>query len=159
VDETDIGKIKVGQKAYGELDAYPNTKISCVVEHIYYESETVNNVTIYKVDLKPQEVPEFFRSGMNANVEFVEEGQPDALLVPQEAVFTENGETFVRVYRGNGETPEKRAVKTGLSDEKNTAILSGINKDEEVVIAPKKYDVSGSAAGGTNPFMPSRRKK
>ncbi len=159
VDETDIGKIKVGQKAYVELDAYPDTKISCVVEHIYYESETVNNVTIYKVDLGPQEVPEFFRSGMNANVEFVEEGQSGALLVPQEAVFTDNGETFVWVYRGNGEAPEKRAVKTGLSDEENTAILSGLSKDEEVVIASKKYDVSGNSTGGTNPFMPFRRKK
>jgi len=158
VDETDIGKIKEGQKAYVELDAYPDTKIAAVVEHIYHESETVNNVTIYKVDLRPEEVPEFFRSGMNANVDFVEEGKADSLLVPQEAVFTEKGETFVWVSRGNGAAPEKRAVKTGLSDEENTAILSGLNKDDEVVITTKKYSLTNSAEG-TNPFMPSRRKK
>src|SRR5512135_343190 len=62
-DETDIGKIKGGEKAEVILDAYPDTTIKASVEHIYYESQTVNNVTIYNVDLVPAEVPVFFRSG------------------------------------------------------------------------------------------------
>ena len=61
VDETDIGKIKLNQGAFITLDAYLDTKIGAVVDHIYYESETVNNVTIYKVDLIPENTPEFFR--------------------------------------------------------------------------------------------------
>src|SRR3989338_235219 len=55
VDETDIGKIKLNQKAIITLDAYPDTKIKAKAEHIYYESQTVNNVTIYKVDLVPED--------------------------------------------------------------------------------------------------------
>src|SRR3989338_8897264 len=51
VDETDIGKIKDGQRAVVSLDAYPDTKIPAQAEHIYYESKTINNVTIYEVDL------------------------------------------------------------------------------------------------------------
>jgi len=46
VDETDIGKIKLEQAAIITLDAYPDRKINATVEHIYYESQTVNNVTI-----------------------------------------------------------------------------------------------------------------
>ena len=53
VDETDIGKIQLGQKAFISLDAYPDRRIQATVEHIYYESSTVNNVTIYNVDLLP----------------------------------------------------------------------------------------------------------
>jgi len=63
VDETDIGKIKKGQEAVITLDAYPDEKIKAEVDHIYYESETVNNVTIYKVDLIPQQTPSFFVQG------------------------------------------------------------------------------------------------
>ncbi|MBI5050215.1 MAG: efflux RND transporter periplasmic adaptor subunit, partial [Nitrospirae bacterium] len=62
VDETDIGKIKLDQEAIITLDAYPDTKIKAKVDHIYYESQTVNNVIIYKVDLVPENAPEFFRS-------------------------------------------------------------------------------------------------
>ena len=75
VDETDIGKITPDMKAIITLDAYPDTKIKASVEHIYYESKTVNNVTIYEVDLIPEEVPAFFRSGMNATVDFIEQEQ------------------------------------------------------------------------------------
>lgn len=59
VDETDIGKIKPGQKAVVSLDAYPETKINAIVDHIYYESKTFNNVTIYEVDLLPDTIPFF----------------------------------------------------------------------------------------------------
>ncbi|MFA4993628.1 MAG: HlyD family efflux transporter periplasmic adaptor subunit, partial [Candidatus Omnitrophota bacterium] len=89
VDETDIGKIKEGQNAVIYLDAYPDTKIKATVEHIYYESETVNNVTIYKADLLPENVPEFFRSGMNATIDFIEHSKENALLLPLEAVHKE----------------------------------------------------------------------
>jgi macrolide-specific efflux system membrane fusion protein len=104
VDETDIGKIANDMKAVITLDAYPDTKIKAAVEHIYYESQTVNNVTIYNVDLTPQEVPSFFRSGMNATVEFIVEDKRDILIVPLEAV-NKNGESYVLVKQPNAKEP------------------------------------------------------
>ena len=86
VDETDIGKIALGQDAAIGLDAYPDIKIKAKAEHIYYESQTVNNVTTYQVDLIPESVPVFFRSGMNANVDFKENSKDTALLLPTDAV-------------------------------------------------------------------------
>ncbi|NTV99008.1 MAG: efflux RND transporter periplasmic adaptor subunit, partial [Chlorobiaceae bacterium] len=53
VDETDIGKVKVGQKAAIGLDAYPDIRVNGVVDHIYYESHLQNNVNIYYVDIIP----------------------------------------------------------------------------------------------------------
>ena len=60
VDETDIGKVKLGQSAVISLDAYPDTKVEARVDHIAYESETVNNVIIYYVDILPEHVPGYF---------------------------------------------------------------------------------------------------
>ena len=71
VDETDIGRVKVGQKAVIGLDAYPEIKVNGVVGHIYYESHLQNNVNIYNVDVIPERIPDVFRSGMSANIEII----------------------------------------------------------------------------------------
>jgi membrane fusion protein, macrolide-specific efflux system len=156
VDETDIGKIKVGQDALIALDAYPETKIKAQVEHVYYESQTVNNVTIYQVDLGPGEVPLFFRSGMNATVDFVEQSKDNALIIPQEAVLKEREGDFV--YVKNGSQPSKVKVTLGLFDDKNVEVLSGISEKDKIIVKGKKYSLPKSSTG-TNPFMPARRNR
>jgi macrolide-specific efflux system membrane fusion protein len=157
VDETDIGKIKVGQQALISLDAYPQSKIKATVEHIYYESTTVNNVTIYKVDILPEEVPVFFRSGMNANIDFVVENKENALLIPQEAVQRENNESYVLMRSADGKELVKNPVSLGITQDKNVEILSGLTADDTVVIKSKKYAVPKASTLGKNPFMPSRK--
>ena len=157
VDETDIGKIKEGQKAVVSLDAYPETKINAEVDHIYYESKTVNNVTIYEVDLITENIPDFFRSGMNANIEFIKESRSDILVLPLDAVHKEKGGSFVLVKPGGGKETE-RAVTLGISDDKNVEIMSGLTEDDEVVIKSKKYALPQNSSS-TNPFMPQRRRQ
>lgn len=158
VDETDIGKIKPDQKATVSLDAYPDIKIKATVEHIYYESKTVNNVTIYEVDLIPQEVLAFFRSGMNVTINFIEHSRENALLVPLEAVHKEGEESFVILKKSAGQEEIKQTVKVGIADDKNVEILSGVSINDRVVTKEKKYILPKSSTG-TNPFMPSRKKK
>lgn len=158
VDETDIGKVSVGQPAFVKLDAYPDTRIASKVGHIYYESKTVNNVTIYEVDLLPESIPEFLRSGMNASVDFIVEKKEGVLLVPAEAVIKDNGNTFVLVSQPEGKEPLRQPVTLGLSDDKNVEITSGLEAGEDLLVKTKKYALPRSADSGTNPFMPSRRR-
>jgi macrolide-specific efflux system membrane fusion protein len=155
VDETDIGKIKEGQKARISLDAYPDAKIDSVVDHIYYESSTVNNVTIYKVDLVPSDIPQFFRSGMNANIDFVTASRENVLLLPADAVQKDGGRPYV-FMRGQDGRFEERPVTVGMSDDKNLEITGGITADDVVVVKTKKYSLPKSASS-KNPFLPSRR--
>lgn len=158
VDETDIGKITPDKKAIISLDAYPDTKIKASVQHIYYESKTVNNVTIYEVDLIPQEVPAFFRSGMNTTVDFIEQSKENTLLIPVEAVHKEKEQAYVLMEQHNGKEPVKTRVTLGISDDKNVEILSGITEKERILVKTKKYILPKNTMG-TNPFMPSRRKQ
>ena len=158
VDETDIGKIKTGQDALIVLDAYPDTKIKASVEHIYYESQTVNNVTIYNVDLCPETVPLFFRSGMNATVDFIEQSKENALLIPLEAVLKEKDATYVLIKQNNGKGPLKTAVTLGISDDKNVEVVSGLNVNDRIIMATKKYSLPQSNVGN-NPFFPWRRRR
>ncbi|MFH1876253.1 MAG: efflux RND transporter periplasmic adaptor subunit [Candidatus Omnitrophota bacterium] len=155
VDETDIGKIVLGMKAIITLDAYPDVKIKASVEHMYYESKTVNNVTMYEVDLVPENVPQFFRSGMNASVDFVHHDKKNILVIPVEAVHTDNGESYVLSKQKNNTGPVKTKVALGVSDDKNVEVISGITEDSRIMVKSKRYALPQNAAG-KNPFMPGR---
>jgi macrolide-specific efflux system membrane fusion protein len=157
VDETDIGKILVGQKAVISLDAYPDTKVQGTVDHIYYESTIINNVTIYEVNILPKKVPVIFRSGMSANVDIIEQSKENILMIPLEAVKQDAEGSFVLISQGNGEKPVKRGVQLGISDDKNVEVVSGLETQDKVVITTQTYQPSKDQGSGSNPFMPSRR--
>lgn len=153
VDETDIGKVKLDQNAVVTLDAYPDVKIKGSVKHVYYESKTVNNVTVYEVDLSLDEIPEFFRSGMNTNVDFVIENKENVLVVPAEVIQRRKGKAFVTVKSADDRKNEEREIVLGSSDDKDVEVVSGLTADDEIVFKSQKYRKSKD--GGTNPFMPA----
>jgi macrolide-specific efflux system membrane fusion protein len=155
VDETDIGKVKLGQKTNISLDAYPGQLIDGKVDHIYYESKTVNNVTIYDVDILPARVPDFFRSGMSANISIVQQEKDNAILLPLDGVKKFGDKSFVFVKTGKDTKPEKREVTTGLSDGDNIEIVTGLNENDTVVVTKQNY-VATKGTQSVNPFMPSR---
>jgi macrolide-specific efflux system membrane fusion protein len=151
VDETDIGRVKVGQKAVVSLDAYPDVKVASKVEHISYESKVVNNATIYEVDILPDKVPDVFRSGMSALVEIVERQKNGVLRVPVTAVARGRKKTTVTVLEDGREV--RREVRLGASDEKYVEIISGLGANDTVVMKKEKK-TSPKSSQGTNPFMP-----
>ncbi len=157
VDETDIGKIKLNQKAVVSLDAYPDVSIKAKVEHIYYESKLVSNVTTYEVDLILDEITDIFRSGMNASIDFVEASRENVLTVPLEAVIKENNESYVLVKNRFGK-PSKTLVNLGIADDKNIEITSGIDINTNLVVKSKKFALPKSDIG-KNPFLPNRNER
>ena len=156
VDETDIGSVKLGQKAEISLDAYPDIKVSGVVNRIYYESKLVNNVNIYQVDLVPETVPEVFRSGMSANVNIVVREKENVLLLPISAVRSRNGGSFVSVKGASNDSVRRVAVQTGLKDDSSVEIAAGLSAGDVVVVSDTTF-VLPKSKSGTNPFVPQRR--
>ena len=157
IDETDIGRVKEGQAAKITLDAYPDIEVEAKVGHIYYESQIVNNVTTYKVDILPDSVPAVFRSGMSANIQILQVSKENILTVPIEAVkHGKDGNDFVLVSRGKNEKLEKRPVETGISDDATIEIVSGVEENDTLVIPPpKQAGAKPQNKGGGNPFAPS----
>ena len=155
-DETDIGRVKVGQKAFITLDAYPDINIEGNVNHIAYESEIVNNVTIYNVDILPGDIPELLRSGMSVTVEVVEKSSEDVVTVPSGAIHYDGKRQFVLVQEILGR-PAQRDVKVGLNNDKTAEIISGLTAEDRVVVR-SSASLPERKSTGTNPFMPSRRR-
>ncbi|OGC04913.1 hypothetical protein A2276_03035 [candidate division WOR-1 bacterium RIFOXYA12_FULL_43_27] len=134
VDETDIGKIKIGQAAYVILDSYPDKKVSAKVNQIAYESTLVNNVNLYEIDVLPKTIPRFFRSGMSATVNFELERKENILILPGKAVRKRNGNAFVFTRKDNGSTPQQLEVSTGIEGQDLIEIISGLKEGAEVII-------------------------
>lgn len=158
VDETDIGLLKLGQNAVIGLDAYPEIKIDAVVDHISFESQIVNNVTIYKVDILPSEVPEVFRSGMSANVEVIIDEAKDVLMIPSEALTREEGKNTVMAKNAGGKDFKKTEIVTGLENGGFTEVRSGLDEGD-TVLAPRSYYVVPKKKNETSPFMPQFKRK
>ncbi len=135
VDETDMARIAAGQRAEIRLDAYAQQILPARVEHIAYEAKTVNNVTIYNIEVLPEEAPAFIRSGMSAAVTFVLRQTNDVLILPLEAVAGEGATRKVRVPAGRPkDSPESREVQVGWDDGRMVEIRSGIEEGAKVLV-------------------------
>lgn len=132
MDETDLAKVRMGQRAVVTLDSYPENKIEGEVSKIAYNSTTTNNVTTYPVDVTMKDIPEFARSGMTANVGFVQDGRTNVLVLPSDAIGPDD---TVQLAATGGLSGGTKKVVTGLSDGKNTEIKEGLAEGQLVLRA------------------------
>ena len=86
IDEADVGKVKVGQKATFSVDAYPDRKFPAEIRDIRFGSEVVQGVVTYKAVLTIDNSDLMIRPGMTATAEIVVQQVKDALLVPNPAL-------------------------------------------------------------------------
>ncbi len=159
VDETDIGQVHSGQTVIVNLDAYPLEKVFGTIDHISYESKVVNNVTIYEVDILIKTVPDFFRSGMSANINILVNSRKGILTLPVDAVlYDDAGHPFVLVAGQGKAVPKNIPIEIGIKDDRRVEVLSGVSLTTSVVMKSKKYSLKTANVKG-NPFMTQRQKK
>jgi len=142
VDEADVAKITLGQRADVFAAAYPDTALVGKVERIALTPTVEGQGRSYKVTLAIEAPSELqLRSGMSARaIIFLGDGRKQ-LSVPVEAVVTETPEKNVVkkfVWVDDGGTARKRAITTGLSDDRWEAIDSGIAVEDRVITGPAK---------------------
>jgi HlyD family secretion protein len=89
VDETDIGKIQVGQRATVTVDAFPNRPFDGSVLKIEPQAQTEQNVTMFPVLVRIDNRAGLLRPGMNAEVEIHVGERPNVLAVPNAALRTQ----------------------------------------------------------------------
>jgi macrolide-specific efflux system membrane fusion protein len=142
VDESDIGKIHIGQHARIVLDAYPTKPIEGKVFDLLYEGKNVSNVITYGVKIRPTKVPDFFRSQMTANVSFEVSRKSDVLTLPSYVVRTQPDGTRVVTLPPAPDSdgkPVVREVKTGIENDDTVEIVSGLEEGDKVQLPQGKY--------------------
>ena len=100
VDELDISKVAVGQKAAIKIDALPDAQVTGEVTRISPIGIKANDVTTYDVTLKV-DAPEGTLSAMNSSADIEVAFHSNTLLVPVDAIQTVNGKHYVYVAIGS----------------------------------------------------------
>lgn len=134
VSETNIPKIKVGQTATIEADAFPNQPFQAKVAQVATQSTVDQNVTNFTVKLAVEDPKQQLQAGMNVNVKFNVGKLDNALVVPTVAIVRQERGTGVFVA-GRGERPRFKPITTGASVADKTVVVSGLDAGDNVLIS------------------------
>ncbi|HSM91537.1 MAG TPA: efflux RND transporter periplasmic adaptor subunit [Anaeromyxobacteraceae bacterium] len=132
VDEVDVGRVRVGQRATFTVDAFPGEEFAGTVTAIYPRAVIQSNVVNYITTVAIENPGGKLKPDMTANVTVSLDERRGVLAVPDRALRRERGRTVVYVASGGGAEP--REVKVGLRGGGMAEIVSGLAEGERVQI-------------------------
>lgn len=134
VDETDVGRVKLGQEAEVALDAFPERSIKGrVVEVGYLARQTEAGGTALPVKISLDETKGVdVRKDMNADVNIVVSVKKNVLSIPLEAVIEKEGRDVVYVIEKG--RARMRRVRLGLATDEAFEIASGLKRGEIIAV-------------------------
>lgn len=170
LNEVDIAKIQVGQKATLTFDAIDGLTEAGEVESVDTLGTVSQGVVTYNVTVKLLAADPRIKPGMSITVAIVTDVEQDVLDVPNSAIKTSGGSSTVMVFDSplqGGESaqgalsstaPRSQQVELGTSNDTSTVITSGLKEGDTVVVrtitaAAAKTTTAASATsllGGNN---------
>ena len=144
VDELQVSDVSVGQSVQVTADAVPDKTYTGTVTRVSMKGSSNGGTTTYPVTVRIDET-EGLRPGMNANAEIVIAEAKNALAVPNAAIVRGG---YVLVTKDSPSAanadPDMTApegyvyvpVKTGVSDDDYTQIISGVTGNDTVAYDP-----------------------
>ena len=144
VDELQVSDVSVGQSVQVTADAVPDKTYTGTVTRVSMKGTSSGGTTTYPVTVRIDET-EGLRPGMNANAEIVTAEAGNALAVPNAAIVRGG---YVLVTKDSPSAanadPDMTApegyvyvpVKTGVSDDDYTQIISGVTGNDTVAYDP-----------------------
>ena len=130
VEESDISKLKVGDKAQVTFDAVEGVNLTGEISFISLTSTTnTNGIVTYLVRVMiPNASQTAIREGMTASIDFITAEAPGVLSVPVAAVRNVGGNPSVEMISGQFVT-----VTTGFTDGKKVEISGGLKAGDVIL--------------------------
>jgi RND family efflux transporter MFP subunit len=137
IDEIDITKVKVGQDAVLTVDALPGQRLNGHVKFVSPFGTLQAGVVNFPVEIyldESENAPDL-RGGLTATADIVMGKRDNVLQVPNRAIKGLSGDYWVDVVANAATaTTERRPVKIGMQNKRNTEIVSGLQEGENVLI-------------------------
>jgi len=136
LEEVDRGKLKVGQPVKIRVDAIPDKEFTAELDWIspiaavIFNSGASSKVFPCQATLKALDPR--LRPGMSASAEITIERQPNALLIPIRASFTDNRKPTVYVQQGQQFV--KKPIEVGRRNEEDLVVVGGLKEGEVVTL-------------------------
>jgi len=140
VEESRIGQIFDGQNASLQVTAYPGQEFPAVVTSVAPVAD--KDTRTFTVKVTPVDAEGQLRSGMFADARLLIDEKKDTLLVSRDAITLIGDQPTVYVV--NGDRVEQREVTTGLTNDGQIEVLSGLEAGDTVVIAGQPNLVDGA---------------
>ena len=155
VDESDIGRVKLGQKIDFTVDAYPGKTFTGVVSLISQKAVIQQNVIYYTVYVNVDSSQGLLFPTMTARVTIKVGESRNTLIVPLSAIKETKGQKYVQVMVDG--KPQSVQVQPGLADDEKVEILSGIQEGDQIVLPAAKPRVGAPGqTGSPGPANPLR---
>ena len=131
IPERYVGELAIGQKAEISLEAYPNVIFMATVSRIspVLDAATRTKEVILNFDEKDSRI----NAGMFAKVKLYTIDYSNHIVIPQDALVTNNDDKYVFVTKEDN-TVEKRDVTVGKNIAGQIQILSGVEFGEKIVV-------------------------
>ena len=161
VDELQVSDVSVGQSVQVTADAVPDKTYTGTVTRVSMKGTSSGGTTTYPVTVRIDET-EGLRPGMNANAEIVTAEARNALAVPNAAIVRGG---YVLVTKDSPSAanadPDMTApegyvyvpVKTGVSDDDYTQIISGVTGNDTVAYDPSSVSTDDYYDDGSSVMM------
>lgn len=154
LNEIDAIKIKEGDSAVLTFNVLNEEIINGIVKKVDTIGEVSSGVVSYGVVISFETENKFLKPGMSVEVDIMAEKAENVLMINSSAIMEDkNGNEFVMVLAANGKT-EKKNIKTGLSDNVNIEIVSGLNEGDRIISESKTFEKTDS---GVNPENSNNR--
>ncbi|MDY6902979.1 MAG: efflux RND transporter periplasmic adaptor subunit [Cyanobacteriota bacterium] len=151
IAESNLAKIKLGQKVNIKTDAYPEKTFIGKVSQIAAQATVEQNVTSFEIKAEiTSSEKNLLRSGMNVEAEFEIGKKDNALVVPTVAVVREEKGTGVYILNDDNK-PVFKSIQTGVVVKNKTEVKSGLTGSEKILLSSP--DESESKPRG---LLPSR---
>jgi HlyD family secretion protein len=136
VDETDIGKVYIGQPARIKVESYKDRTFSGKITKISPMGVEKDNVTTFEVRISIDNSKGELKSQMTANAEIILEEHKGVLMIPEGAlIYDKDRKASVEVPDPNGKDGKKKLdVAVGISNGSKTELLSGLKEGQQVVL-------------------------
>ena len=134
LDETEVGRIKVGVPMDITVGAMQDTKLMAVLEYVSPKGVEESGAIMFEMKAALS-IPDtmYIRAGYSANAEILLDKRDSVLTVPESCIEFSNDSVFVQVLmKEEPQTFEKKQVQIGLSDGIKIEIKEGLNRDEKI---------------------------
>ncbi len=136
VDESDIGKVYLGQPARIKVESFKDKTFTGKVTKISPMGVEKDNVTTFEVRVSITNPGGELKAAMTANAEIILEEHKNVLMIPEGAViYDKDKKASVEVPDSNGKEGKKKVpVTIGISNGAKTELLAGLKEGDKVVL-------------------------
>lgn len=133
VDEPELGRIERGDRAVITADAFPDREWECAIDRLATAIITLETRRVGELLCTIQNMARTLIPNLRVNVEIETAAAEAALTLPREAVYRDNGGSYVWLIGANN-TAERRAIELGISSATRVEVKTGVDADTRVLL-------------------------